>query len=206
MMIMLQLFDEGRITDSTGETLEVPGAIFIMTSNLASHVLAGKKAEEIFDPASSTINEDFERKEIRPLLKSHFKRSEFLGRINETVFFVPFSKSGIRSLVERELAFWSETAKTEHDIAIHWEDSLKDLLIKSYKSEYGVRSIKSAVESRLVNELAKAHCRGAIGPGATVTAGVDADGRIMLSSDYEETLDGEETNVALDRTSLSASV
>jgi len=95
MMIMLQLFDEGRVTDSTGETLVISDAIFIMTSNLASNVIAKKKAEDMFDPETSNINEDFERTEIRPLLKSHFKRSEFLGRINELVFFVPFG-SGYR--------------------------------------------------------------------------------------------------------------
>jgi len=184
MMIMLQLFDEGRITDSTGETLEIREAMFIMTSNLASHVIAGKKAEQIFDPVTSHINEDFERTEIRPLLKTHFKRSEFLGRINELVFFVPFSQNDIVKLVNRELEFWANSAKTDHNILLKWEDSLKDSLVKSYKAEYGVRSLKSSIESRVVNELAKAHCKGEIGPGSEITTGVDDRGRVQISTTY----------------------
>jgi len=200
MMIMLQLFDEGRITDSTGETLEISDAIFIMTSNLASQVISGKTEDQIFDPKTSHINEDFERREIRPLLKTHFKRSEFLGRINELVFFVPFSQSDIGKLVDRELEFWTKSAKTEHNILLDWEDSLKGSLVKSFKAEYGVRSLKSCIESRVVNELAKAHCSGEIGYGSKITAGLDERGRVRIRSiarrkEEKEDEEGETTSI-----------
>jgi len=82
--------------------------------------------------------------------------------------------------VNRELDFWSQSAKSQHDICLEWEEALKDSLTKSYKMEYGVRSIKSAVENRVVNELAKAHSRGDIGRGAAVRANVDNKGRVVL--------------------------
>lgn len=98
--------------------------------------------------------------------------------------------------MNRELDFWSQSAKSQHDICLEWEEALKDSLTKSYKMEYGVRSIKSAVENRVVNELAKAHSRGDIGRGAAVRANVDNKGRVVLSSTYRQKVEEEaETEV-----------
>ena len=125
MTISMQLFDEGRLTDGKGETLECKDAIFIMTSNLASSEIAEhaqglrREAEEQRrlrreeEPGGERIDISGHFKEavIRPVLKFHFRRDEFLGRINEVVYFLPFSRTELAQLVERELQGWRDRAR-----------------------------------------------------------------------------------------------
>ena len=112
LTVLLQLFDEGRLTDGKGKTIECKKAIFVMTSNLASTEIAEhglglrKEAEMIVKERKEghnledieekiTISRHFREKVVQPILKRHFGRDEFLGRINEIVYFLPFSKSVI---------------------------------------------------------------------------------------------------------------
>ena len=109
-----------------------------MTSNLASTEIAEhglglrKEAEMIVKERKEghnledieekiTISRHFREKVVQPILKRHFGRDEFLGRINEIVYFLPFSKSELSKLVERELNFWSDKAKKNHDVEVLWD-------------------------------------------------------------------------------------
>ncbi|XP_057184375.1 caseinolytic peptidase B protein homolog, partial [Triplophysa rosa] len=136
LTIMLQLFDEGRLTDGKGKTIECKDAIFIMTSNVASDEIAQhalqlrreaqeqsrrRLAENLDDVQKSeniTISSTFKEEMIRPILKAHFRRDEFLGRINEIVYFLPFCHSELIQLVTKELNYWAKKvkqhAKTQH--------------------------------------------------------------------------------------------
>ncbi|KAL0175273.1 hypothetical protein M9458_031241, partial [Cirrhinus mrigala] len=126
LTIMLQLFDEGRLTDGKGKTIECKDAIFIMTSNAASDEIAQhalqlrqeaqeqsrrRLAENLEDVQKSekiTISNTFKEQVIRPILKAHFRRDEFLGRINEIVYFLPFCHSELIQLVSKELNYWAK--------------------------------------------------------------------------------------------------
>uniref|UniRef100_A0A4W6F661 ClpB family mitochondrial disaggregase n=1 Tax=Lates calcarifer TaxID=8187 RepID=A0A4W6F661_LATCA len=126
LTIMLQLFDEGRLTDGKGKTIECKDAIFIMTSNVASDDIAQhalqlrqeaeevsrrKLADNLEDVQKSDdikISRQFKESVIRPILKAHFRRDEFLGRINEIVYFLPFCHSELLQLVSKELSFWAK--------------------------------------------------------------------------------------------------
>ena len=138
LTVLLQLFDEGRLTDGKGKTIECKKAIFVMTSNLASTEIAEhglglrKEAEMIVKERKEghnledieekiTISRHFREKVVQPILKRHFGRDEFLGRINEIVYFLPFSKSELSKLVERELNFWSDKAKKNHEVEVLWD-------------------------------------------------------------------------------------
>nr|XP_034171700.1 caseinolytic peptidase B protein homolog [Osmia lignaria] len=186
LTVLLQLFDEGRLTDGKGKTIECKNAIFIMTSNLASEVIA-EHAQQLREEAQRVskmkheqnvdINEDSERIEIsrkfkdevvRPILKSHFRRDEFLGRINEIVYFLPFSQSELVKLVAKELEAWAERAKERHKIELKWNREVLSLLAEGYDTHYGARSIKYEVERRVVNQLAAAHERGQLEKGCSV--------------------------------------
>ncbi|XP_077086481.1 mitochondrial disaggregase isoform X4 [Siphateles boraxobius] len=129
LTIMLQLFDEGRLTDGKGKTIECKDAIFIMTSNVASDEIAHhalqlrqeaqeqsrrRLAENLEDVQKSeiTISNTFKEQVIRPILKGHFRRDEFLGRINEIVYFLPFCHSERIQLVSRELNYWAKKVNT----------------------------------------------------------------------------------------------
>lgn len=125
LTICLQLFDEGRITDGKGETITCKDAIFIMTSNLAQTEI-GDEAENLrkdalkLDNAENnkdnsnenevndvTLSRQFIEETIQPILKNHFKRDEFLGRINEILYFLPFNEKELKLLTIKELNKWN---------------------------------------------------------------------------------------------------
>ncbi|KAK4314604.1 hypothetical protein Pmani_014115 [Petrolisthes manimaculis] len=186
LTILLQLFDEGRLTDGKGKTIDCKDAIFIMTSNLASDEIAEYgmqlraeadkinqqryegRPEDLEITETITISRRFKEKIVRPILKNHFQRDEFLGRINEIVYFVPFSRSELLKLVGMELEKWAKQAKEKHNIELNWDPMVFDVLADGYNVYYGARSIKHEVERRLVNQLAMAHESGLITPGCTV--------------------------------------
>ncbi|KAH1016587.1 hypothetical protein HUJ04_007783 [Dendroctonus ponderosae] len=187
LTVLLQLFDEGRLTDGQGKTIECKNAIFVMTSNLASQEIAHhalnlradveKVKEERLKQSSSedahfsediVISRKFKDEVVKPILKRHFKRDEFLGRINEIVYFLPFSRRELLQLVQRELECWAQRAKERHKIDIKWDRTVESALADGYDVCYGARSIKYEVERRVVNQLAAAHEKGVIGKGSSI--------------------------------------
>ncbi|KAF7386824.1 caseinolytic peptidase B protein isoform X1 [Vespula maculifrons] len=186
LTVLLQLFDEGRLTDGKGKTIECKNAIFIMTSNLASEEIAeyamqlreeanrllsqrlDKNSNEDQEPEHIEISRNFKDQVVRPILKAYFRRDEFLGRINEIVYFLPFSRAELLKLVARELDAWAVRARERHMIELKWERDVLSVLADGYDSHYGARSIKYEVERRVVNQLAAAHERGQIAKGCCV--------------------------------------
>ena len=153
-----------------------------MTSNLASEEIAQhamelraeakrvlsqrleKKANgEMEDMEEIVISKNFKDQVVRPILKKHFRRDEFLGRINEIVYFLPFSRPELIKLVARELEAWATRARERHKIELQWDSQVLSALADGYDPHYGARSIKYEVERRVVNQLAAAHERGLIG-------------------------------------------
>uniref|UniRef100_A0A8V5GVP7 Uncharacterized protein n=1 Tax=Melopsittacus undulatus TaxID=13146 RepID=A0A8V5GVP7_MELUD len=201
LTIMLQLFDEGRLTDGKGKTIDCKDAIFIMTSNVASDEIAqhalqlrqealemSKKriAENLGRDVQSTdkitISKQFKEKVIRPILKAHFKRDEFLGRINEIVYFLPFCHSELIQLVNKELNFWAKKAKARHNITLLWDREVMDVLADGYNLHYGARSIKHEVERRVVNQLAAAYEQDLLPRGCTLRIAVEDSDKQLLKS------------------------
>ncbi|CAH0721375.1 unnamed protein product, partial [Brenthis ino] len=209
LTVLLQLFDEGRLTDGKGKLIECKNAIFVMTSNLAADEIAqyglqlrreadaraaqcsrGPAApapapadtpREEYDetsevaPAEADTEEEalqvsrkFKDTVVRPILKRHFRRDEFLGRINEIVYFLPFSRQELLTLVQMELKAWAEKARTRHNIELKWEGGVLGALADGYDVHYGARSIKHEVERRVVSALALAAERGAAPRGCGV--------------------------------------
>ncbi|XP_063288856.1 mitochondrial disaggregase [Pelobates fuscus] len=198
LTIMLQLFDEGRLTDGKGKTIECKDAIFIMTCNAGSDEIAQhalqlreeaqemsrkKFAENLDDIQTSekiTISKQFKENVIRPILKAHFRRDEFLGRINEIVYFLPFSRSELFQLVTKELNTWAKKAKQRHDITLLWDREVMDVLADGYNVHYGARSIKHEVDRRVVNQLAAAYEQDLLPHGCTIRITVDDSDKSLL--------------------------
>lgn len=185
LTVLLQLFDEGRLTDGKGKTIECKNAVFIMTSNLASEEIAEHalqlrqeanrllaerldKPSEDQEPERIEISRNFKDRVVRPILKAHFRRDEFLGRINEIIYFLPFSRAELIKLVARELEAWATRARARHKIDLKWDRQVLSVLADGYDVHYGARSIKYEVERRVVNQLAAAYERGQIGKGCCV--------------------------------------
>ncbi|CAG0898030.1 unnamed protein product [Darwinula stevensoni] len=191
LTVLLQLFDEGRLTDGKGRTISCKDAIFIMTSNLASDEIATygaqlrREAEEVAKQRYEeklddkelveriTVSKHFQEEVVRPILKKHFRRDEFLGRINEMVYFLPFSRKELLALVDKELQFWARKAVSKHGIEIKWDRNVLNVLANGYNIHYGARSIKHEVERRVVNQIAAAHEKLHIIPGCSILITVD---------------------------------
>lgn len=182
LTVLLQLFDEGRLTDGKGKTVVCKDAIFVMTSNLASDEIAQhatdlrRDAELLALQRQSlqasveevSIRSEFKERVVRPILKRHFRRDEFLGRINEIVYFLPFSRKELTALVTKELESWTLRAKAKHGIDLTWERRVVELLADGYNVHYGARSVKHEVERQVVNRLAEAHEKQLLDSGCAV--------------------------------------
>ncbi|GFN87507.1 caseinolytic peptidase b-like protein [Plakobranchus ocellatus] len=176
-------FFRGRLTDGKGKTVDCKDAMFIMTSNLASEEIAHHamqlrqeaskmsamrgttNIEDLEQAEKVTISRKFKDQVVRPILKYKFLRDEFLGRINEIVYFLPFSQLELAKLVIKELEFWAKRAKSKHNIDLIWDHQVVDTLAEGFDPHYGARSIKYEVERRLVTQLAMAHERQLIEKG-----------------------------------------
>ncbi|CAO3679138.1 unnamed protein product [Umbelopsis vinacea] len=217
LTIMLQLFDEGRITDGKGTTVECKDAIFVMTSNLAQHQIADEaellrlEAKTDHDSQSTGINSEDAKQThlasgdaptdtkkdsditlsrrfidlvIYPILYDHFGRDEFLGRINEVLFFLPFDQKELKEITSRELMRWAEKAKKRHNITLTWSPDVVDVLVEGYNIRYGARSIKYEVERKVVNHVAKLNENDEVTEGGRVHVSVeqvDSGRRIVVS-------------------------
>ncbi|MES1921090.1 Para-hydroxybenzoate--polyprenyltransferase, mitochondrial precursor (PHB:polyprenyltransferase), partial [Bonamia ostreae] len=191
LTVMLQLFDEGRITDGRGNTVNCPKAIFVMTSNLAQREIADeaeslrsnarsrtvlpqfnqkieKEKSQILSDESTRLSRKFVEKRIYPVLHKHFHRDEFIGRINEILFFLPFNEKELKTLTSIELEKWAERAMQRHKIKITWTNGVVDLIAKGYNKYYGARSIQNEVDRKIINELAKAHDSAVIYEGCKI--------------------------------------
>ncbi|NXU95409.1 CLPB protein, partial [Xiphorhynchus elegans] len=191
---------QGRLTDGKGKTIDCKDAIFIMTSNVASEEIAqhalqlrqeamemSKKRivenlEDVQMTDKITISKQFKEKVIRPILKAHFRRDEFLGRINEIVYFLPFCHSELIQLVNKELSFWAKKAKARHNITMLWDREVMDVLADGYNLHYGARSIKHEVERRVVNQLAAAYEQDLLPHGCTLRITVEDSDKQLLKT------------------------
>ncbi|XP_072849494.2 mitochondrial disaggregase [Pogona vitticeps] len=210
LTIMLQLFDEGRLTDGKGKTIDCKDAIFIMTSNVASDEIAqhalqlrqeavemsrkriAEKLDDVQMRDKITISKQFKENVIRPILKAHFRRDEFLGRINEIVYFLPFCHSELIQLVNKELNFWAKRAQARHNITLVWDREVMDVLADGYNLHYGARSIKHEVERRVVNQLAAAYEQDLLPHGCTLRIAVDdSDKQLLKEKDSPSLQEGQ---------------
>ena len=146
--------------------MECKNAIFILTSNLAQHEIADeveglrKEAKEqgiTITDEGNLLSRKFMNSSIYPILRAHFKRDEFLGRIDEILFFLPFNENELGQIVVKELQRWSDKANARHHMTLEWDNRVVEKLAEGYNVRYGARSIKHEVEKRVINLIAKAH-------------------------------------------------
>ncbi|MXW73261.1 MAG: ATP-dependent chaperone ClpB [Chromatiales bacterium] len=167
--ILLQLLDEGRLTDGQGRTVDFRNTVVIMTSNLASdqiRSLAGSEHEEI-------------RKAVMDSLRSHF-RPEFLNRIDDIVVFRPLSREEIRAIVDLQLDRLA-VRLAEQDMALEVNDALKLRLSNlGYDPAYGARPLKRVIRDYVENPLAEWLLSADARPGETLEV-ADKDGETVIS-------------------------
>ena len=155
--------DPADAADSAGSVVSVPSTV---------ETIVPAPATSDVDPAAISLvaksTDEFLRYQIHPILKRHFKREEFLGRINDIVVFHPLLDKDLKETVETELGRWKVKAYERHQILLKWSERLVEALKSGYDERYGYRSMIYTVEKRVVNLLAAAHERDLIGKGSVV--------------------------------------
>jgi len=167
VQLLLQVLEDGRLTDSLGRTVDFRNTILIMTSNVGADLLQ-RPASMGFDVGHTTAG-DYEKSKDRIMdeLKRHFK-PEFLNRINQIVIFHPLDKSHMKLVIELEL---SKVRKRllEQKIEIELDDAAKEfLLMKGWDEKYGARPLRRAVENFLEDPLAEAILRSEVRRGEPI--------------------------------------
>ena len=164
--VLLQVLDDGRITDSQGRTVDFKNTIIILTSNLGSqYILDGIRDGAITDEARAAVQQ---------LLKQSF-RPEFLNRLDEIVFYKPLSRQEIGSVVDLMLTALKERIR-EHQLELNVTDAAKDWIVENgYDPVYGARPLRRFIQSRLETLVAREIIAGARKPGSVLTVGVQND-------------------------------
>ncbi len=154
--VLLQILDEGRLTDSKGRTVNFRNAIIIMTSNIASALI--REMEEANEPVSRKVDE---------VMRAHF-RPEFLNRIDEIVVFSGLHREDLPRIVEIQVGRL-RSLLAQREIALELTDSARDLIArKGYDPEFGARPLKRALQRLVQDALALKILEGEITSGDTV--------------------------------------
>jgi ATP-dependent Clp protease ATP-binding subunit ClpB len=166
--ILLQILDDGRLTDGQGRTVDFRNTVIVMTSNVGSHILL-----------SVTDSSERENK-VMDVLKQTFK-PEFLNRIDDIVFFNSLGLGEIRRIVDVQLTSLEKLLKSRR-VNLEVSDAAKDRLGElGYDPVYGARPLKRVIQKHLQDSLAQKILKGDICDGDTVTVGREGDGSAIIN-------------------------
>ncbi|NLG76887.1 MAG: ATP-dependent chaperone ClpB [Xanthomonadaceae bacterium] len=156
--VLLQVLDDGRLTDGQGRTVDFRNTVIIMTSNLGSHVIQELVGEANYAKMKAAVLE---------IVQQHF-RPEFINRIDDIVVFHPLAKEQLRSIVDIQLGYLRKRL-ADRDMELVLDDTARDLLAEAgFDPVYGARPLKRAIQQQLENPLAQRILKGAFGPGDTI--------------------------------------
>jgi ATP-dependent Clp protease ATP-binding subunit ClpC len=175
--VLLQVFDDGRLTDGKGRVVDFSNTIIIATSNLGASIIM----DNLEKPEADRLAEKAIREELMGVLKGHF-RPEFLNRIDEIIVFHGLSRDNIRSIVQIQLERVVRTADAQ-DITLKIGESVVDHLAEAgYRPEFGARELKRQIRQELETRLAKEILGGALKSGDSVEASYDKEsGEVKFS-------------------------
>jgi chaperone protein clpB len=156
--VLLQVLDDGRLTDGQGRTVNFTNTIIIMTSNVGS--------EKIIE--SKEINKDLEQKLLDDL--RHYFRPEFINRIDDIIVFNKISKENMKLIVDTQLKKLVSELKATKDITLEITDNAKNALIdQGFDTNFGARPLKRLIQKEILNKLAKELIKGDIKEQSKVT-------------------------------------
>jgi ATP-dependent Clp protease ATP-binding subunit ClpC len=167
VQILLQILEDGRLTDSLGRTVDFRNTIIIMTSNVGAQILQRQTTMGFAAAGSNFSDHEKMREKVLEEAKKVFK-PEFLNRISEIVFFRPLDKKDLFKIVELEIGKFAKRL-TERKITLEFTDEAKALLVeKGHDEKYGARPLRRAVEHYLEDPFAEALLRGDVKEGEPV--------------------------------------
>ncbi len=163
--VLLQVLDDGRLTDGHGRTVDFRNTVIVMTSNLGSNLIQEMAGEENYEAMKNAVMD---------VVGTHF-RPEFVNRIDDLVVFHPLGREHIRKIVDIQLGYLHDRL-AEREITIHLSDAARDKLADAgFDPVYGARPLKRAIQQQVENPLAQEILQGRFKPGDVIEVGVDAD-------------------------------
>ncbi|MFF3462525.1 ATP-dependent Clp protease ATP-binding subunit [Streptomyces sp. NPDC002619] len=178
--ILLQVLDDGRLTDSQGRTVDFTNTVIVMTSNLGSEAITRRGVGVGFGPGGAEADEEARRERILRPLREHF-RPEFLNRIDEIVVFRQLTAEQLRQITDLLL---ERTRRLMHaqGIAVDFTDAAVGWLAeRGHQPEYGARPLRRTIQREVDNQLSRLLLDGRMTEGSRVTVGV-ADGRLTFDT------------------------
>ena len=180
--ILLQVLDDGRLTDNKGRTVNFKNTIIIMTSNLGSHLIQ-ESFEGVKENEMAEAIEDAKFK-VTELLKQTI-RPEFLNRIDEMIIFTPLNKHYLREIVQLQLDQLVDLLE-DRGIQLHITQEAKAHIVETgYDPQFGARPVKRVIQKQVLNELSKALLAGTIDTAQTVVMDI-FDGKIVFRKAISE--------------------
>lgn len=156
--VLLQLLDDGRLTDGQGRTVDFKNTVIIMTSNLGSDVVQLLAGDDNYDLMKSSVMD---------VVSSHF-RPEFINRVDEVVVFHPLAKDQLRGIANIQLALLSKRL-ADLDLTLQVDDAVLDRLLEAgFDPVYGARPLKRVIQRLIENPLAESILAGKFAPGAEI--------------------------------------
>jgi ATP-dependent Clp protease ATP-binding subunit ClpB len=163
--VLLQVLDDGRLTDGQGRTVDFRNTVIIMTSNLGSQMIQELAGEENYETMKSSVME---------IVSQHF-RPEFINRVDDVVVFHPLSREHIRSIVDIQLGYL-HARLADRDMQIRLSDAAKNKLAAAgFDPVYGARPLRRAIQQQVENPLAQEILQGKFQPGDIIEVGVKED-------------------------------
>ena len=186
---LLQVLDDGRLTDNKGRTVDFKNTILIMTSNVGADIIQGYMERLPLEASPSAHSQPTEtprakmlaecREEVLEVLKRTV-RPEFLNRIDEVIMFEPLSQTDIRDILRMQMRDLQEKL-SENGVSVEFTSGFEDYMsTKGYEPAYGARPIKRLMQKELINLLAKAILDGHVHRDSTIVVDV-RDGQITVS-------------------------
>lgn len=172
--LLLQVLDDGRLTDSKGQVVDFSNTLIIMTSNLGSNLndITAETPDLIYEQLSENIHQ---------ALKEHF-RPEFLNRLDEVVIFVPLGKSEIKQILELRLNEVSSRLRKSRNLKLIVGQQLKDKIIKQgYDPLYGARPLRRAIVKLLIDPLSDALLDDSLEDAKTIVVNLAKDGATLIT-------------------------
>jgi len=165
--VLLQVLDDGRLTDGHGRTVDFRNAVIVMTSNLGSQMIQEMAGEDQYDEMKSAVMD---------VVGKHF-RPEFINRVDDVVVFHPLSRKHIRRIVDIQLGYLHDRL-ADRDLRIRLSEAARDRLAEAgFDPVYGARPLKRAIQQQVENPLAQEILEGKFRPGDIIEVGV-ADNRL----------------------------
>ena len=182
--ILLQVLDDGRLTDNKGRVADFKNTIIIMTSNLGSDIIQANYSE----PGNLSDEELFERTkaEVNALLKKTL-RPEFLNRIDEIVMFQPLSKREIRDIVKMQIQNLNKLLEQQNICVEFTKYALEQLVDLGYEPLYGARPLKRVIQKKILNELSKFILEGNVEKEGTIMVDSLEEGKFVFFNKEEKT-------------------